>query len=81
MGTPDLRGDGEYIMRISRFIPDFINQTGTTQVSFTTRAYPNSTPITTNFPIDSTTTFKSTRIRARSIALKVSNTGLIKIGN
>ena len=75
VGTPDLRGDGEYIMRISRFIPDFINQTGTTQVSFTTRAYPNSTPITTNFPIDSTTTFKSTRIRARSIALKVSNTG------
>ena len=54
---------------------DFINQTGTTQVSFTTRAYPNSTPVTTNFPIDSTTTFKSTRIRARSIALKVSNTG------
>ena len=75
VGTPDLRGDGEYIMRISRFIPDFINQTGTTQVSFTTRAYPNSTPVTTNFPIDSTTTFKSTRIRARSIALKVSNTG------
>ena len=75
VGTPDLRGDGEYIMRISRFIPDFINQTGTTQVSFTTRAYPNSTPITTDFPIDSTTTFKSTRIRARSIALKVSNTG------
>ena len=75
VGTPDLRGDGEYIMRISRFIPDFINQTGTTQVSFTTRAYPNSTPVTTNFPIDSTTDFKSTRIRARSIALKVSNTG------
>ena len=75
VGTPDLRGDGEYMMRISRFIPDFINQTGTTQVSFTTRAYPNSTPTTTNFPIDSTTTFKSTRIRARSIALKVSNTG------
>jgi len=75
VGTPDLRGDGEYIMRISRFIPDFISQTGNTQISFTTRAYPNSTPVTTNFPIDSTTTFKSTRIRARSIALKVSNTG------
>ena len=28
VGTPDLRGDGEYIMRISRFIPDFITQTG-----------------------------------------------------
>ena len=75
VGTPDLRGDGEYIMRISRFIPDFISQTGNTQISFTTRAYPNSTPATTNFSIDPTTTFKSTRIRARSIALKVSNTG------
>ena len=28
VGMPDLRGDGEYIMRISRFIPDFISQTG-----------------------------------------------------
>ena len=75
VGTPDIRGDGEYVMRISRFIPDFINQTGDTQVSFTTRMYPNSTPITTDFAIDATTTFKSTRVRARSVALKVSNTG------
>ena len=76
VGTPDLRGDGEYIMRISRFIPDFIEQTGTTKVSFTTRNYPNSTPVTTNFDTTSTTTFKSTRLRARSIALKVSNTSV-----
>jgi hypothetical protein len=75
VGTPDTRGDGEYIMRIMRFIPDFIEQDGTTKVSFTTRNYPNSTPVTTNFDTTSTTTFKSTRIRARSIALKVSNTG------
>ena len=74
VGTPDLRGDGEYIMRIMRFIPDFINQTGDTQVSFTTRNYPNSTPVTTDFTVTSSTTFKSTRVRARSIALKVSNT-------
>ena len=76
VGTPDLRGDGEYIMRISRFIPDFIEQSGTTKVSFTTRNYPNSTPVTTNFDTTSATTFKSTRIRARSIALKVSNTSI-----
>ena len=75
VGTPDTRGDGEYVMRIMRFIPDFIEQDGTTKVSFTTRNYPNSTPVTTNFDTTSTTTFKSTRIRARSIALKVSNTG------
>ncbi len=75
VGMPDLRGDGEYIMRISRFIPDFISQTGNTQVSFTTRNYPNSTGTTTNFSVDGTTTKKDTRLRARSIALKVANTG------
>jgi hypothetical protein len=74
VGTPDLRGDGEYIMRISRFIPDFITQTGDTKVSFTTRMYPNSTPVTKDFTITSAKTFQSTRIRARSIALKISNT-------
>jgi len=74
VGTPDLRGDGEYIMRISRFIPDFITQTGDTKISFTTRAYPNSTPAVKEFTINSSKTFQSTRIRARSIALKISNT-------
>ena len=74
VGMPDLRGDGEFIMRISRFIPDFISQTGNTQVSFVTRTYPNSSATTTNFTIDSNTTKKDTRLRARSIALKVANT-------
>ena len=74
VGMPDLRGDGEFIMRISRFIPDFISQTGNTQVSFVTKTYPNSSATTTNFSVDNTTTKKDTRIRARSIALKVANT-------
>ena len=74
VGMPDLRGDGEFIMRISRFIPDFISQTGNTQVSFITKNYPNSSGTTTNFSIDSTTTKKDTRLRARSIAIKVANT-------
>jgi len=74
VGMPDLRGDGEFIMRISRFIPDFISQTGNTQISFTTRDYPNSTGTTTNFTVDNTTTKKDTRLRARSIAMKVANT-------
>ena len=75
VGTPDLRGDGEYMMRISRFIPDFIEQTGDTEIAFTTRNYPNTAATTTNFTSTETTNFKSTRLRARSIALKVSNTG------
>tara|TARA_B100000902_G_scaffold344606_1_gene350097 strand:+ start:3580 stop:5766 length:2187 start_codon:yes stop_codon:yes gene_type:complete len=74
VGMPDLRGDGEFIMRISRFIPDFITQTGSTRVSFVTRTYPNSSSTTSNFDITSSTTKKDTRLRARSIALKVSNT-------
>ena len=74
VGMPDTRGDGEYIMRISRFIPDFISQTGSTRVSFVTRTYPNSSSTTSNFDITSSTTKKDTRLRARSIALKVSNT-------
>ena len=74
VGMPDLRGDGEFIMRISRFIPDFISQTGNTKISFTTRDYPHSTPTTTNYTIDNTTTKKDTRLRARSIAIKIANT-------
>ena len=74
VGTPDLRGDGEFIMRISRFIPDFISQTGDTQVSFQTRDFPNSSPTTTNFTSSPSTTKVDTRLRARSIALKVANT-------
>ena len=74
VGMPDLRGDGEFIMRISRFIPDFISQTGNTQVSFTTRDYPHSSGTTTNYSVDNTTTKKDTRLRARSIAMKVANT-------
>ena len=74
IGMPDIRGDGEYIARISRFVPDFISQTGNTQVSFVTRDYPNSSATTTNFTTSNTTDKIDTRIRARSIAFKVSNT-------
>ena len=71
---PDLRGDGEFIMRISKFIPDFISQTGNTAVKFKTRIYPNSAQVTNTFSCDSTTTKKDIRVRARSIALEVANT-------
>ena len=75
-GMPDIRGDGEYIMRISRFIPDFISQTGAAQVSFVTKDYSNSTGVTTNFTnITEDTLRKDVRLRARSIAIEVSNTG------
>ena len=42
-GIADLRGDGEFIMKIRRFIPDFISQTGSTQVTLNLRDFPNDT--------------------------------------
>ena len=40
-GVADLRGDGEFLMKIRRFIPDFISQTGNTQVTLQLRNFPN----------------------------------------
>ena len=74
IGMPDLRGDGEYIMKIRRFIPDFITQTGNTQISLLTKNFPNDSAVTTSFTIDTTTDKIDTRVRARSIALKIANT-------
>ena len=76
VGMPDIRGDGEFIMRISRFIPDFIEQTGNTAVKFKTKLYPNSSEVTNNFTCTSSTTKKDIRVRARQVALEISNTGL-----
>ena len=73
-GMPDLRGDGEYIMRISKFIPDFISQTGNTTLTFATKEFPNSTPASTSFSVGGSTTFQSTRLRGRTIQLTVANT-------
>ena len=74
IGTPDLRGDGEYIMKIRRFVPDFITQTGDTQVSLITRNFPNDSSTTTSFTITTASDKVDTRVRARSIALKIANT-------
>ena len=76
MGMPDLRGDGEYIAKISRIIPDFIQQTGDTRVSLVTRDYPNNSGVSHNFDITTTQTKQDTRVRARAIQLKISNTAV-----
>ena len=73
IGTPALRGDGEYIMKIRRFIPDFISQTGDTQISLITKNFPNDSSTTTSFTITSASDKVDTRVRARSIALKIAN--------
>ena len=76
-GMPDLRGDGEFLMKIRRFIPDFISQTGNTQITLQLRNFPNDTQASSSlgpFTVSSSTQKVDTRARARAIALKVANT-------
>jgi len=76
-GVATFRGDGEFIMKIRRFIPDFISQTGATRVTLNLRNFPNDTASGSSLgPFDLTTSTQKvdTRARARAIALKVENT-------
>ena len=73
----DVDGDGEYIMKIRRFIPDFITQTGDTRITLMLRDYPNNSAATSSlgpFTITSSTDKVDTRARARAVALKIQNT-------
>jgi hypothetical protein len=76
-GVADIRGDGEFLMKIRRFIPDFISQTGNTQVTLELRNYPNDSQASSSlgpFTVSSSTQKVDTRARARAIALKIANT-------
>jgi len=77
-GVSTFKGDGEFLMKIRRFVPDFISQTGTTRVTLQLKNYPNSTQASSPlgpFDITSSTDKIDTRARARAISLKVENTG------
>jgi hypothetical protein len=78
-GVADIRGDGEFLMKIRRFIPDFITQTGTTRVTLQLRNFPNDSQASSSlgpFDITSSTLKVDTRARARAIALKIENTAV-----
>ena len=75
VGMPDLRGDGEYIAKIRRIIPDFINQVGSTRVSLVSSDYPNGPSKTQTFDLTSSILKRDVRVRARAIQFKVSNVG------
>jgi hypothetical protein len=78
-GVATFRGDGEFLMRIRRFVPDFISQTGTTRVTLQLKNYPNSTQSGSPlgpFDITNTTTKVDTRARARAVAMKIENTAV-----
>ena len=70
-------GDGEYLLRISRFIPDFKNLQGDAQVTIFLKDYPVQTGTSSQlgpFTINSSTTKIDTRARGRLASLKVANT-------
>ena len=73
------RGDGEFMMRVSRFLPDFITQAGNTIVELDLRDFPNQTAASSTlgpFTITSSTNYQSCRARGRSVAVKISNTAI-----
>ena len=71
-------GDGEVFAKIRRFIPDFLSQTGNTQITLNLRNFSNSSQASSPlgpFTVTSSTTKVDTRARARAVSLKVANTG------
>ena len=76
-GIATFKGDGEFLMKIRRFIPDFVSQTGTTRVTLNLRNFPNDSAASSSLgPFDITTSTQKvdTRARARAVALKIENT-------
>jgi len=77
IGMPDLRGDGEFLMKIRRIIPDFISQTGNTTITLLLRNYPNDAAASSSlgpFTVTNSTDKVDTRARARAVSIKISNT-------
>ena len=76
-GIATFRGDGEFIMKVRRFIPDFISQTGATRVTLNLRNFPNDARASSSlgpFDITSSTQKVDTRARGRAVSLKIENT-------
>ena len=75
LGGPEgEQGEGEFMMRISRIVPDYGAQTGDSRVTLNTKAFPSSSAVTTNYTATTSTSQIFTRARARQIALKIGNT-------
>ena len=76
-GGADIRGDGEYMMKIRRVIPDFLSQTGDARVTLNLKNYPTDSQASSSlgpFTVTTSATKIDTRARARAISLKVDNT-------
>jgi hypothetical protein len=72
----DLRGDGEFIMSMRRFVPDFKVLTGNSKVTLLLNDYPSGTATSSPlgpFTITSSTDKVDTRARGRLLAIKIEN--------
>jgi hypothetical protein len=72
----DFTGDGEYIMSVKRFIPDFKILTGNSKITLYLNDYPSETAVSSSlgpFTITTTTDKIDTRARARFVAIQIAN--------
>jgi hypothetical protein len=75
-GIADFRGDGEFIMSMKRFVPDFKVLTGNSKVTLLLNDYPSQTAASSPlgpFTITSSTDKVDTRARGRLLAIKIEN--------
>jgi hypothetical protein len=73
-----LAGDGEFMLKIRRIIPDFLQQTGNAIVTLNLRDFANQSSSGSTlgpFTSGTSTTKIDTRARARAASLKISNSG------
>jgi hypothetical protein len=74
-----LEGDGQYLMRISRFFPDFKNLEGNAIITILLKDFPTeagTSSLLGPFTINSSTQKIDTRARGRFASLKIENTSL-----
>jgi hypothetical protein len=72
-----LGGDGEYMLKVRRIIPDFLQQTGNAIVTLNLRDFANQSSSGSTlgpFTSGTSTTKIDTRARGRAASLKISNT-------
>ena len=75
-GLADFRGDGEFIMSVKRFIPDFKYQTGSAKITLFVSDFPDDTPVSSPlgpFTVTPSTDKVDTRARGRLVSLKIEN--------
>ena len=75
-GLADFRGDGEFIMSMKRFVPDFQVLTGNSKITLLLNDYPSNTASSSPlgpFTITSSTDKVDTRARGRLLSIKIEN--------